>query len=171
MYPRKLSNFNVFIEGYSMAGIAEEITLPALDRTMEEYRGGGMLGPVSLDMGLEALSLTFTLAEFNEVVLASWGVTNASGVGVRFLGAAQADNGDSVVDAIEISARGRWQKVDGGTVKTGEAAKMEVQMALTYFKYTLNGIDLIEIDLMNAREIVNGEDRTAAVRAAIGLAV
>ena len=169
MYPRKLTNFNLFIDGRSYAGVAEEVTLPPLERTMEDFRGGGMLGPIKLDMGLEALQLSFTLAEFNADVLALWGVEDASGVGARFMGAAQADNADGTVDAIEIAVRGRWQKIDPGNAKQGEAAKMSVDMPLTYYKYTLNGSVLIEIDMINGREIVNGEDRTAAIREAIGL--
>lgn len=169
MLPKIIKNFNTYIDGFSYAGLAEEIVLPSLERTTESYRGAGMLGPVDLDLGIEELKLELTLAEFNEQVLKGWGVADSSGIGVRFLGSAKADNSDSANDAIEISVRGRWKKIDPGTVKAGEMAKMKVEMPLTYYKYTFNNNVLVEIDLINGKEVVNGTDLTSAVMRSLGL--
>jgi uncharacterized protein len=170
MLPRKLYNFNVVIDGRSMAGVAEELTLPSLERKTESYRGASMLGPVDLDLGLEPLKLEFTLAEFNDDVLRSWGVTDAAGIGVRFLGAARADDSGSAAQAIEIAVRGRWKKVEQGNVKGGELAKMKVEMSLTYYRQTSNGQVLVEIDMISGKEMVGGIDRALAMLQAIGLA-
>ena len=91
MLPKKLENFNVIVDGRPLAGIAEEITLPKFARKLESFRAGGMIGPVSLDLGIEELKLEFTLAEFNADILSGWGVPDASGIGVRFMGAMRAD--------------------------------------------------------------------------------
>ncbi|MFM2041544.1 MAG: hypothetical protein RLY86_120 [Pseudomonadota bacterium] len=168
MLPRKLYAFNVIIEGNPMAGVASEITLPVLDRKMEEFRAGGMLGPAMLDLGMEALSLSFTLAQFERTVLTQWGVFSASALNCRFLGAARADDGNGQVEAIEIQARGRWKQVDMGTAKAGDMTAMKIEMPLTYYKYTSDGQALVEIDLVAGREIVGGVDRSAAVLRAIG---
>ena len=58
--PRKLKNFNLFQNGVSFMGMVPEVTLPKLSRKMEEYRAGGMTGPVSVDFGNEALSLEWS---------------------------------------------------------------------------------------------------------------
>ncbi|CCG09706.1 phage major tail tube protein [Pararhodospirillum photometricum] len=171
MLPRVLKNFNVIVDGHPMAGVAEELELPDLDRKMDEYRGGGMLGEVSLDLGLEKLSLTFTLAQFDLVVLNNWGVWGASGLGVRFLGAARADDDAGAVEAIEVAGRGRWKKIELGSVKTGDRSKMKIEMPLTYYRYRSNSRDIIEIDLINNIERVNGTDRQATVNQAIGLSL
>lgn len=168
MLPRILRNFNVIIEARPMAGVAEEITLPKLDRKMEEFRGAGMLAPVSVDLGLEALKLEFTLGEYNADVLRSWGLAAADAIGVRFLGAARADD-TSGVDAIEIAVRGRWKTLDAGTVKLGDPAKLKVEMPLVYFRYNLNGTAIIEIDVIAGREVVAGTDRSADVARALGI--
>ena len=60
--PRKLKNFNLLLDGESYAGVASEVVLPKLTRKTEEFRGGGMNGPVSADMGLEALNMVSTHA-------------------------------------------------------------------------------------------------------------
>lgn len=168
MLPRKLYNFNAFIDGRPMAGLVEEITLPKLDRKMEDYSAGGMIGSVALDLGLDKLSMDFTLAEFNIDVLRRWGCLDAAGVPLRFLGAARADDSAAAVEAIEISVRGRWKTLDKGNQKRGERTKMKVEMPLAYFKYSSNSQTIIEIDLINGIEVVDGVDLTAAVRAALG---
>lgn len=170
MLPKTLHNFNVIIDGRPMAGVAEEITLPSLERKTESYRGAGMLGPVELDLGMEALKLDFTLAEFNTDVLKSWGINDASGINVRFMGAARVNDGTGAVQAIEISVRGRWKKVEQGNAKNGDLAKMKVEMPLTYYRYKADGEALIEVDLIAGTESVGGTDRSKAMLAALGLA-
>ncbi|HGN0231840.1 TPA: phage major tail tube protein, partial [Proteus mirabilis] len=61
--PRKLKNFNLFVNGTNYVGVAEELTLPKITRKLEAYRGGGMNGSVQIDMGLDdgALDSEFTL--------------------------------------------------------------------------------------------------------------
>lgn len=168
MLPKHIKNWNAFVEGVGLAGLAEEVVTPVLERVTEAYRGAGMLGEVELDLGIEAMKLEFTLAEFNTGVLKQYGVPDTSGIGVRLLAAAKADGADSNVDAIEMSVRGRFTKMDPGTLKSGDMAKMKCEMPLTYFKYTVNGDVIIEIDLINGIEKVGGVDRQAAIRQALG---
>ena len=61
--PRKLKYLNMFNDGLSYMGVVESVTLPKLTRKLEKYRGGGMPGAVSIDLGLDddALSLEWTL--------------------------------------------------------------------------------------------------------------
>ncbi|MCE1667433.1 phage major tail tube protein, partial [Enterobacter hormaechei] len=51
--PRKLKFLNLFNDGNSYQGIVEEITLPKLSRKLETYRGGGMNGSATVDLGLD----------------------------------------------------------------------------------------------------------------------
>jgi uncharacterized protein len=168
MIPASLKNFNVIFDGTPLTGLAEEVVLPKLTRKMDDYQGGGMLGPVSLDMGLDAMALEITFAEFQAIVLKSWGVLDVSGINVRFMGAAYAEDSQHTVQAIEVSVRGRLKEIDKGTAKRGDRSKMKTTMPLTYFKYSVNGEPYIEIDLIAGTEIVGGVDRAAAVRSALG---
>lgn len=166
--PRVLKNFSLIVDGRGYAGKVAELTLPKLSRKMEEYRGGGMQGPIEIDMGLEKLECDFTLKEYNEEVLKLWGLTDHGAVMVRFKGALEADDAIGTITPIEVAVRGRWREIDGGTWKPGDSATMKVSIACSYYKYVSNGQTLIEIDVINMVEIVNGVDRQAALRAAIG---
>ena len=167
--PQLLKNFNLFLEGEGYAGRATEITLPKLARKMEEFDAGGMLGPIDIDMGQEKLEAEITLAEFSRKVLETYGIASADGVQMRFKGAAVNDGTTSATDAIEIVMRGRYKEIDMGTVKRGENAPMKLSASLTYYKYVLNGEDIIEIDMVNMIFVVNGVDRMEEMSEALGL--
>jgi Bacteriophage tail tube protein len=165
--PRKLKNFNLFIDGLSYVGQVTEVSLPKLGRKMEEFRCGGMNGPVKADMGMQALELDFTVG-LNVEIFRTFGVTKADGVLLRFAGAWQRED-SAQVDAVEVVARGRHEEINQDNAKAGDDAPTKVKSALSYYKLTVNGVVEIEIDLMNFVENVGGTDRLAEQRAAIGL--
>ena len=90
------------------------------------------------------------------------------GVQQRFVGSFQ-DDETGLVSSVEIVARGRHDEIDMGEWKPGEDTEFKVKSQLSYYKLTLNGTVLIEIDILNMVEIVNGIDLMAAHRAVLGL--
>jgi len=59
--------------------------------------------------------------------------------------------------------------MDFGEYKQGEDTETKITTQCTYFKLTIDGKDMIEIDTVNMVEIVNGTDRLEQHRQAIGL--
>lgn len=166
--PKKLKNFVVFENGTDYRGEVPEITLPTLARKMEEYRSGGMNGPVELDFGMEVLEAEIKAAGWFKGMLESWGVGRHDAQLLRFAGAVQSDD-TGEVEAVEVVMRGRFKEIDHGSAKAGEATEHTYKMAVSYYKLTIDGAQLIEIDFANMIEKVNGEDRLAAIRAALGI--
>ena len=165
--PRKIKNFTLFNEGLSYLGEVDEVTLPKLTRKTEEFRGGGMNGPVAADMGLEALNMEFTVG-MDVRVYRQFGISKVDGALIRFVGAWQREDSDQVT-AAEVVARGRYTELDPGTAKAGEDAPLKVMANLSYYKLTVDGQIEVEIDLMNFVEVVGGVDRLAEQRNALGL--
>lgn len=56
-----------------------------------------------------------------------------------------------------------------GNWKGGDSATMKVAVAVSYYKFTSKGEVIIEIDVLNLVEKVDGKDRLAEHRKAIGL--
>lgn len=168
MLPKVLKSWNLFIDGRGFAGTATKVKLPKLEIEGDEYRGGGMLGPVQLDLGMAAMELGFTLAEFSAPVLRAWGIDDVSGIQARFLGAAVGQDG-SGTDAIEISARGRWKSIDMGEAESKKLSTMDVVMPLSYYRYSLNGEVLAEVDFIAGTASVNGKSLFADALKALGL--
>ncbi|CAB3758539.1 MULTISPECIES: phage major tail tube protein [Burkholderia] len=166
--PRKLKGFNLFQNGENFVGQVVEVTLPKLTRKMEDYQGGGMSGPIKVDFGQEGIQLEWTCGGFMRSVLGQYAITKHDGVLLRFAGGYQSEDSTSV-DAIEIVIRGRHSEIDPGTAKSKEDTAFKVTTVASYYKLSVNGQDVIEIDFVNMIEKVNGNDLFAALRNAIGL--
>ena len=169
--PRKLKHLNIFANGTSYVGEAEDFTPAKLSRKFEAYRGGGMPGAVNIDMGLDdgALDTSFTFSGLSDELIKLQGTPQIDGISLRFAGALQRDD-TGEVDAVEIVCRGRFKELDLGTLKAGDNSQTKISMVNTYYKVLINGVVLHEIDLINMIEIgPDGVDRMAEHRKAIGL--
>lgn len=166
--PRKLKNFNVFNDGNSYMGQVAEVNLPKLTRKMEEWRAGGMNAPIKTDLGNEALSMECTYGGIMRQILEQYGSLKHDGVQLRFAGAYQSDDSD-MPDAVEVVVRGRHSEIDPGSSKAGDDTAFKVVTEISYYKLTINGEDVIEIDIMNMVEKIKGVDLLAKQRKAIGM--
>ena len=167
--PSKLKNLGMFNDGVSYIGLAKSVTLPPLTRIMEDYRAAGMVGPVKIDNGQEAISLEWTLGGLDLLVLRQYGATRVDAVQLRFAGAYQNPQ-TGAVDAVEIVVRGRHEEIDLGDAEPGEDTEWSINTACAYYKLSVNGVVEIEIDFLNGVEIVGGVDRNLEILQAIGAA-
>lgn len=166
--PRKLKNFNLYNDGNSYLGQIAEFTQPKIALQMEEWRGGGMLGPVKIDMGLQLIEAEFTNGGLVLQALRQFGTPRVDGVLLRLVGAYQRDDG-SAVQAVETVMRGRHEEIDMGNAKAGEDTEHKFKLPLSYYKLVVDNRVELEIDMINAIFLVDGIDRYAEIRAAIGL--
>ena len=168
--PKKLKHFNLFNDGNIYGGIAKTVTLPKLARKMEAYRGGGMDGPVKADLGFgdDGIVLEWTLGGWDLIALRQYGATRADGVPLRFAGSVQRED-DGGTSAVEVAVRGRHEEIDFGDSTPGEDTEHKVSTTCTYYKLTVDGEVIVEIDLLNFVFIVDGVDLLAEHRRNIGL--
>lgn len=168
--PRKLKYLNLFNDANSYQGVVEEVTLPKLTRKLEAFRGGGMNGSASVDLGLDdgALDAEITLGGIEAQIYKQWGIAKVDGVPLRFVGSFQRDDTAEIV-AVEVVMRGRFSEIDSGNYKQGDNTQTKLSAKNTYYKLTMDGNVLIEVDTVNMIEIVNGVDLLEKHRSAIGL--
>ncbi len=167
-FPRVLKNLNLFIDGRGYAGRVDEVTLPKLTVKTEEHRAGGMDLPVELDMGMEKLELSLVLSDFDPKVFRSFGLLNIVGLPVTIRGAFQAQ-GSAAVQAVTVNLRGGWKEIDAGAWKAGDKSTLKLQSTASYYKLTVDGTDIVEIDAINMLRVIDGVDQLALQRLAIGL--
>jgi P2 family phage contractile tail tube protein len=166
-FPSKLKNMNLFLDGTGYLGTVEEVTVPKLTLKMDEWRGGGMLGPVMADMGLDKLEAEFTMGGLIAGALRQFGATALDAALLRFAGAYQ-DDSTGAVQAVEVVLLGRYSEIDMGNAKPGDNTQHKYKLACTYYKLTVDGLDWLEIDMLGGLFIVFGVDRYADIRDAIG---
>lgn len=166
--PRLLKLMNVFNNGHSYQGIAEEVELPKLAMKGEDFRTGGMIGEITANMGLEKLELTHKYAGIVPDLFSGFASETVDSELIRFAGSYQRDD-TGEVSAVEVLMRGRHTEMDGGNAKVGDKTETSIKTALTYYKLTMDGKERIEIDLINSVFKVDGKDLYAKHREAVGL--
>lgn len=166
--PSKLKNFNLFNDGQSYMGQVPELTLPKLSRKMEEYVAGGMSGPIEVDFGNEKIELQWTAGGLLIDALKQYGQTAHNATQLRFAGAYQSED-TAEVTAVEIVVRGRHKEIDMGNAKIGEDTQHKFTTTCSYYKLTVDGEVVIELDFINGVENVGGVSTNDDIRKAIGL--
>ncbi|MDM1022075.1 phage major tail tube protein [Acinetobacter sp. VNK23] len=167
--PKKLKLMNLYNEGNSYLGQTGEVTLPKLGRKLENWRGN-LNGNVKWDAGLadDINEMTWKLGGIDKLVLQQFGAASISAFGLRFAGSYQRDD-TGETDAVEIVVRGRHEEIDFGNAKSGDDTETTIKTIWTYYKLSINGQVVIEIDIPGLKEVVNGVDLLEAHRNNIGL--
>jgi len=164
-----LKNLNLFVDGRGFAGKVTEIELPKLTMKTSEYRAGGMDAPVEIEMGMEKLETTFTLNGYDPEVLKLFGLAPGNRKPLTLRGTLL-DDITGTEQPVIVNLKGMLREVDMGTWKPGEDATLKMAAALVYYKLTINGIVINEIDVLGMKRIINGVDQLAQTRANLGIA-
>jgi P2 family phage contractile tail tube protein len=155
------------VDGRGYAGRVDEIELPKLTLKTEEHRAGGMDVPMEIDLGMEKLEISLTIADYDPDVFKLFGLLDTQDTPITVRGAIQRQG--EVAQAVVISLRGGWKEIDSGTWKPGDKSILKVSVALNYFKLSIAGEEVVEVDAKNLVRRVGGVDQMAEIRNAIGL--
>lgn len=162
-----LRNVNLFVDGRGYAGTVDQVTLPTLTVAMEEHRAGGMDAPAEIDMGLERLECSWQTSAIDIELLRRWGLAPGARIPVTFRGALESEDG--AVTAVEARMRGSVKGINWGDWTPGQKAPLSCMMAVRSYRYTQGGEVVHDIDVDRMTRIINGVDRLAEQRAALGL--
>ena len=162
--PRKIRNFNAFIDGRSYFGIATEAKLPQPKIKTEGHQGSGMDAPVGIDMGMEAMTAEVTLSEWDPTALKLLG-TNARMV-LRPAAESSTDTGNDVIIA---TMGGLWTGTEFGDLKPGTDVPLKLMLDVRYYRLVINGVEIHEIDIPNGKRVIGGVDQLRGIRRAMGL--
>jgi len=162
-----LKNLNLFVDGRGYAGNVEELTPPKLTMKTEEFRNGGMDAPVEVEMGMEKLEASFSLTKYDADVLKIFGLAPGNTKPLTFRGSVSSEDGTE--KPVVIQLQGMLKEVDPGSWKPGDKATLKAAVAVRYYKHTINGAVVHEIDVPNMIRIVNGVDQLAVTRRNLGM--
>lgn len=166
--PAQLKNYTGFVDGDSYLGEIGEVNLGKIAEKLITISAGGLLGEVDVPAGFEKFELEIKSAGLGDRLLAKFGAVGVASTLFRFVGDYQEDVA-GVSKPAELVVRGRIPEIDPGSAKMGDKTEWSVKMTAVYVKWTVSGRVLIEIDWLNCIYIVDGQDRYANTRAALGL--
>lgn len=163
-----IRNINLFVDGKGFAGQIDEITLPKITPTLQEYKAGGMSAPIDIAMGShEKMEADFTLKSFDPQILKLFNVNFGNDISFTARGAIQTNTGETI--AVIVNMKGIIKEFDMGTWKAADEVKLKVSISLRHYKLEYDGEVLIESDPINMVLNVNGVDQLAQTRTALGM--
>lgn len=165
--PLNLKGFNLFVDGEDKYGIVVDVTRPKIARKTEDYTPGGAMTELTVVHGFEKLELEITCKGYDAEMLKSM-VSSIAGKLIRYQGALQQED-ESEYRVLKGEARGRIIEADPGSDKQSEGGEHKFKLALTYWKETLDGEPIAEIDVMGNKAVFGGVDERAGLRKALGL--
>lgn len=158
-----IRDFTAFVEGQGYAGEVEEGTLPVVDFVTQEMSGGGLGGTIDVPMGKVAkLETALKFKGLNPVLLGQVGKED----GLITLRGHLSD-GDRQGSAI-AEMRGFFKRTNAGTMGSSDQM-VELGATLSYYKLTIYGEVVYDIDIINKRCVILGVDRWADYRASLGI--
>lgn len=163
MYPKRIVNFNLFVDGNSYKGKGIDAKLPELKIKTADHLGAGMDVSVAVDVGMESLEAEFTLIEWAPELIEMFGTTQS--ITLR-----PVDRDEEFgANAYITSLRGKFTIVNFADLKPGDDVPLKITCAVSKYKMEHKGKVLFDIDAIAGKRIIGGVDQLAAQRKAMGL--
>ena len=159
--PKVIKQYNIFFQDGGWAGVCSEVELPDFMLKLDKFRGGGMIGAVAINMGVEQPEVGFTMDEQAGELIGKWGVSGTMG---RF---AAAMSDDSTVIPYEIRFTGTIHQMNLGNIVPGEKSPMKGKVVCDQITVTQGGTELIYIDMIKGICRAGGKDLYAKLSSAI----
>lgn len=164
----RITNANVYVDGASLMGKAEEIKLPDVTSKMTEHKGLGMIGTIELFAGLEKLEGEVKWSSFYKDVAAKAvnpfkAVSLQVRCSVETYGAQGRVEQKPLVTFLTVT----FKKAAIGAFKQHENAEFPNNFACHYIKQVLAGEEILEVDFFANIFKINGVDQLAELRANI----
>ncbi|MDP4201437.1 MAG: phage major tail tube protein [Bacteroidota bacterium] len=167
----RVQDANVYINGTSTHGQAQEVSLPEIPWTKVDYKALGMIGVMKLFHGVDALEATIKWNyPDNDVQVACANPIAAVDLMVRsnkvvYTGSDVTDN-----QPVVVMLKGTSANHSTGSYKAKEDTDLSTKLDITYLKQTVNGRDILEIDIPNNIIRIDGVDIMLKYKQNLGLA-
>lgn len=165
----RILNANIYANGNSLLGRAEEIKLPDITATMTEHKALGMVGKIELPSGFDKLEGEIKWNSIYPEVAAIMANPFASAQlqcrsSIETYGAQGRIEEQSLVTYLTVM----FKKNPLGTFKQHDNVEVSSSFACTYVKQVIDGREVLELDVLANIFRVNGEDVLANYRRNIG---
>lgn len=165
----RLTNANVYINGNSKLGKAEEIDLPKIVAKMVEHKALGMQGAVELPAGFDKMEARIKWNSFYADTFAMMADPYET-VNLQCRSSLETYTGQTRTGQTSYVCfmRGNFKEVPMGNFKQHDNVEMDSRLSVTYVKLEVNGQPIVEFDALANIFKINGVDKLAEYRANIG---
>lgn len=163
--PEKINEFNAYLDGTKMIGVAASVTLPEVNMLTSTVSGAGIGGELDSPTIGQFESLEQEI-QFNVLYSSAANVLSPlSVVNLTFRAAQQVydKTGGYAFKGLRVVEMGRVKKFNPGKIEKGESMEATVTLELTYLMVENDGVELLAIDKLNSVYRVNGVDMLAGI--------
>lgn len=165
----RVTNANIYVDGKSLLGRAEEISLPDVKSTQSEHKAIGMVGKMEFFSGLDKLEAKIKWNSFySEVLKKAANPFQAVQLQARASLEVYTSAGRTEEVPVVIHMTGTFKNLPLGNFKQHDNVELETTLGITYYKLEINGEEISEVDVMANIFKAGGVDLMANYRANIG---
>lgn len=161
LLPVRIANYNMYRGTKLLNGVAGEIKMPNLEGMSETLDGAGILGELDVanpgHFGALAVEVPFRTLDDQ-----SFELLKNSDEALILRGATQYMNRETQKlehFSVKVTLKGPRKSLDLGTFAVGKATGSKVTIDAWYIKVEVNGEVYTELDKLNFKFILNGEDQ------------
>lgn len=165
-----MTNANVYVDGNNYAGQASEVELPNVPFKTVDHTGLGMIGTTELFSGIDKMEMNIKWNSFYpDALKAIANPTKNIKMQIRSSLEVWEDGGRTQEQPVVVFVTANSKQFPGGTFKGQEKFEPAGTFVVTYYKLVINGVDIVEIDVLNNIFKVAGVDIMRNYRANLGL--
>lgn len=165
----RLTNANVYVNGNSFLGKAEEVMAPTVKHKLSEHKALGLVGSFELWAGIDKMEMKIKWNSFYKDV---WKViadpTKAISIQIRGSLETYTSQGRTAEVPIVIYCTAFAKDLPFGNFKQHDNVELETNFTVTAVKQEIDGEVVSEIDVLANIYKVNGVDILQAYRANTG---
>lgn len=166
---KQITNANVYIDGNSLLGKTEEIKMPDVVVTMTEHKALGLVGKIELPSGLDKMESTQKWNSlYPEVLKKAANPFTAVQLQCRSSMETYTGAGRTEQVPVVVYITGTFKKFPMGNYKQHDNVEAETSMSVTYVRISINGKDVIEVDVLANIYKVDGVDLLETYKTNIG---
>jgi len=166
----RLTNANVYVDGDSLLGKVEEITLPDGNFMQSEHKALGMIGKFELFSGVDKMEATLKWNAFYADIMTKFSNPRKA-LKLQVRSSLENHGSDGLNSEVPVVAylTGQPKNFPGGNYKQHDNVEASSKMTLTAYKLEIDGQVVFDYDALSNIFIVGDEDIFATYRSNLGI--
>jgi P2 family phage contractile tail tube protein len=165
----RLTNANVYLDGKSFLGKAEEISLPQIKHMLSEHKAIGMVGKMKFFAGIESMEAKVKWNSlYPDAMKKMANPVQMIQLQVRGSLETYESGGRTAQQPVVCYISCFPMDIPMGNYKQHDNVELESNLNVTYCKMEINGDVIVEVDIMSNIYKVDGVDILAQYRENIG---
>lgn len=166
---KRLTNANVYVDGQSQLGKAEEVNLPDITFMLSEHKAVGMIGKQELFSGIDKMEATIKWNSFYVDVMKKFAKPRGV-LKIQVRSSLETYNSDGLASEVPCVAylSGYPKNFPAGNYKQHDNVESTSKMTCMSYKLEIDGEVVVDYDSLSNIYIVDGVDQFATYRNNIG---